>query len=139
MSSRSRRGKGQERSLDHPLQRSAKVEQRSDAFLAINPLGNIPGLIDSDGPDAQPITVAESLAVALYPMEKTGRLQPAAARDRASAFTWGSAVVAGFGASITDILYARQLGAEAHAPLIAKSFADLDVQRGPAPGQGRGA
>jgi GST-like protein len=106
----------------------AEGEQRGTAFLAVSPLGKIPVLVDENGPDGAPITVAESLAIALYLTEKTGRLAPNDARGRAAAWTWGSAVVSGFGASFSTIFYARQLGAEAHAPLIDKAFADLDFQ-----------
>ncbi len=106
----------------------AKAEQRGAAFLAISPLGKIPVLVDEDGRNGTQITVAESLAIALYLTEKTGRLTPDDARGRAAAWTWGSAVVSGFGASFANIFYARQLGAEAHAALIDKTFADLDFQ-----------
>jgi GST-like protein len=106
----------------------ARGEHRSEAFLAVNPRGKIPVLVDEDGPAGSPITVAESLAIALYLSEKTGRLQPVTLRGRAMAWSWGAAVISGFGAAFTDIFYSRSLDAEAHAPMIDKAFADLRFQ-----------
>ena len=101
---------------------------RDPAFLSVNPLGKIPVIVDDDGPGGEPITVAESLAIALYLVEKTGLLNPPTPAARAVAWTWGSAVASGLGALFSGVFYARQTGAEAHAAFIAKSFADIDFQ-----------
>ena len=45
-------------------------------FLALNPSGAIPVLVDSDGPQGTPITVTQSGAIVLYCAEKSGRLTP---------------------------------------------------------------
>jgi GST-like protein len=42
-----------------------KGEQRSPDYLAINPAGAIPAIVDSDGPDAKPITLTQSAAILL--------------------------------------------------------------------------
>ena len=52
-----------------------KGEQRNPEFLAINPAGSIPVIVDSDGPGGMPITLAQSCAILLY----------ASARQRAPA------------------------------------------------------
>ena len=106
----------------------AADETRSPEFLALNPLGKIPVLVDDDGPGGEPWVVAESLAIALHLVEMTGRLRPDTARARVQALTWGSAVVSGFGAGFSGVFFARQLGAEAHAAFIDKSLADLRFQ-----------
>jgi GST-like protein len=66
----------------------AKGEQRDPAFLAINPAGQIPVIVDSDGPGGAPITVTQSGAILLYLAAKTGRLMPADAVQRVRAVEW---------------------------------------------------
>ena len=100
---------------------------KSAAFKAVSPLGKIPAIRDSDTPSGEPIDVAESLAIALYLVEKTGRLMPESLEGRAQAWQWAAIVATGFGSAIPGIFFARMLGAAAHAKLIAKYFADLDT------------
>ena len=100
-------------------------QPRSAAFLAASPLGKIPAIVDHDTPDGVPIALAESLAIALYVSEKTGKLSPAAPAERAAACQWGAIVSSGFGAAITGIFFARQIDADAHAGLIAKYTSDI--------------
>lgn len=59
----------------------------SPVFLALNPLGKIPVIVDDDGPGGEPIAVAESVAIALYLVEKTGKLLPPTPAGRARAMT----------------------------------------------------
>lgn len=59
-------------------------------YLKINPIGKYPAIVDQEGPDGRPITVFETLAIALYLAEKSGRLLPANARERAAAHIWAS-------------------------------------------------
>jgi glutathione S-transferase len=49
-------------------------EQKQPSYLAINPNGKVPVLVDSDGPDGKPLTLGESGAILLYLAEKTGKL-----------------------------------------------------------------
>jgi GST-like protein len=57
-----------------------KNESWTEEYLALNPNGKIPAIIDPDGPDGKPIGLFESNAILLYLAEKTGKLIPA---DRA--------------------------------------------------------
>lgn len=63
-------------------------EQFQPAFLAISPNNRIPAMVDSDGPDGQPITLFESGAMLIYLASKTGKLMPAADRDRYTMLQW---------------------------------------------------
>ena len=99
---------------------------RSPAFLAASPLGKIPAIVDTDTADGKPVTVAESLAIALYLTEKTGKLIPSTASKRAMAWQWSAIVASGFGSAIPGIFFAKMLGEAEHAKLIAKYYEDID-------------
>ncbi len=51
-------------------------EQKTPEFLAMNPMGMTPVIIDQDGPDGKPITMAQSIAILFYLAEKSGRFLP---------------------------------------------------------------
>lgn len=62
-----------------------RLEQREPWFLAINPNGRIPAIVDHDEGD---FAVFESGAILLYLAEKTGKLLPADVRGRSRAIQW---------------------------------------------------
>ncbi|WP_326524705.1 glutathione S-transferase family protein [Sphingomonas sp.] len=66
----------------------ATEDQKSDAFLSLNPNGKIPAMIDPDGPGGRPIGLFESGAILLYLAEKTGRFLGEGAEDRWHAIQW---------------------------------------------------
>ena len=51
-------------------------EQFDPEFLKISPNNKIPAIVDSDGPDGEPISLFESGAILLYLADKTGQLIP---------------------------------------------------------------
>jgi len=66
----------------------AKGEQLAPEFLAINPAGAIPAIVDSAGPDGKPLTLTQSGAIAIYAAEKSGRFLPRDPARRALALQW---------------------------------------------------
>lgn len=63
-------------------------EHRGDAFLAVNPVGAVPVIVDPEGPGGKPLTLTQSGAILLYLATKSGRFLPQDALRRAAAFQW---------------------------------------------------
>ncbi len=63
----------------------AQNEQKQPAFLAINPNGRIPAIVDHDAGD---FAVFESGAILIYLAEKTGQLMPTDAKGRSRVLQW---------------------------------------------------
>lgn len=57
-------------------------------YLALNPNGKIPAIIDPDGPDGKPFPMFESGAILLYLAEKTGKFLPADPAARYQTIQW---------------------------------------------------
>ncbi|MCX7355524.1 MAG: glutathione S-transferase N-terminal domain-containing protein, partial [Alphaproteobacteria bacterium] len=71
----------------HPID-IGKGDQVKPDYLAINPNGKIPAIVDPDGPDGKPMAVFESGAILIYLAEKAGKLLPKDARGRSVAIQW---------------------------------------------------
>lgn len=59
----------------HPID-LAKGEQKTPQFLAMNPMGQIPVIVDSEGPGGKKVTLSQSSAILLYCAEKSGKFLP---------------------------------------------------------------
>jgi glutathione S-transferase/GST-like protein len=68
----------------HPIDLKAD-EQKQDWFLALNPNGRIPVIVDRDAED---LVVFESGAILMHLAERTGRLLPTNPGDRSRALQW---------------------------------------------------
>lgn len=79
--------------------------QRQPAFLALNPAGQIPTLVDPEGPGGR-IVISQSAAIILYLAEKSGKLLPAAGAARYAAMTWFMTVMTDMGPASMAMFYA---------------------------------
>lgn len=68
----------------HRIDLSAK-QQKEDWYLALNPNGRIPTIVDRDEDD---FVVFESGAILVYLAEKSGRLMPADMKGRSRVMQW---------------------------------------------------
>jgi GST-like protein len=65
-----------------------KDESHLPEFLALNPNGKIPAMIDPDGPDGKALGLFESGAILMYLAEKSGKFMPSDAAGRWETIQW---------------------------------------------------
>ena len=65
-----------------------KNENYEPEYVALNPNGKIPAIVDPHGPGGQPLALFESGAILLYLAEKTGKLLPADPARRYECIQW---------------------------------------------------
>jgi len=71
----------------HPVDIGAGA-QFQPAFLTISPNNKIPAIVDTEGPDGQPISLFESGAILLYLAAKTGQFLPSTDRQKFEVLQW---------------------------------------------------
>ena len=71
----------------HPISLQAGDHKKPE-FLAMNPAGRIPVMVDRDGPGGKPLTLAQSGAISIYVAEKSGKLLPSDPAQRAATLQW---------------------------------------------------
>jgi GST-like protein len=59
----------------HPIALD-KGENKTAKFLTLNPNGQIPVIVDNEGPSGKPVTISQSSAILVYAGEKSGRFIP---------------------------------------------------------------
>src|SRR5689334_9967044 len=59
----------------HPIALE-KGEHKTPQFLAMNPMGQIPVMVDPQGAGGKPLTLSQSTAILMYAAEKSGKFMP---------------------------------------------------------------
>ncbi|HYX63043.1 MAG TPA: glutathione S-transferase N-terminal domain-containing protein, partial [Burkholderiales bacterium] len=67
----------------HPID-LAKGEHKSAQFLALNPNGQIPVIVDDEAPGGRKLTLTQSSAIMMYCAEKAGKFIPSDPTKRAA-------------------------------------------------------
>ena len=73
------------RVIDYALPQGEHLQPE---FLAVNPMGRIPTIVDHDGPEGRSLTVYGTAAVPTYLAEKSGRFLPSDLRGRTRVLEW---------------------------------------------------
>jgi GST-like protein len=79
-------------------------DQRRAEYLAINPNGKIPALVDTEGPNGEIVVVFESGAILEYLADKAGRFLPKDQPGRAEVLSWAYWQVGGPGPFFSQML-----------------------------------
>ena len=82
-----------------------KNETWTPEFLALNPNGKIPAIIDPHGPGGKPLGLFESGAILLYLADKTGKLVPTDPGRRYETIQWVMFQMAGIGPMFGQVGY----------------------------------
>jgi GST-like protein len=82
-----------------------KKEQKRPEFLAINPNGKVPAIVDQDGLGGKPFRVIESGAILIYLAEKSGTLRPHDPRQWFDVVQWLMWQMGGPGPMFTESHY----------------------------------
>jgi GST-like protein len=98
-----------------------KGEQKHSDYLAINPNGKVPVLVDTEGPDGQPLTLSESGAILIYLAEKTGKLLPRGGVERARVFEQMFFHLTGIGPALGQVGFFKRQASE-QLPLAISRF-----------------
>ncbi len=94
--------------------------QKAYGYLALNPNGKVPLLVDGD------LTIAESGAILIHLAEKTGQLLPTAARARAKTFEWLMVQMSGTGPAFGQSGFWQKLSATPNPTAIARYQTESD-------------
>lgn len=85
-------------------------ENFTPEYLAINPNGKIPAIVDHDGPENQPWTVFESGAILVYLAEKAGRFYGRNTQERNEILQWLMLQMSGIGPMLGQAVHFRSNG-----------------------------
>jgi glutathione S-transferase len=98
-----------------------KGEQKQPGYLAINPNGKVPVLVDPEGPDGETLILTESGAILVYLAEKTGKLLPKSGAARARVFEQMFFHLTGIGPAFGQVGFFKRQASE-NLPLAIERF-----------------
>ena len=75
---------------------TSKGEQHTPAYLAINPNGKVPAIVDTEGPRGREVRVFDSTAILIYLAEKTGQFR-GTPEDQPELLSWLLFIASGLG------------------------------------------
>ena len=106
----------EEAALDYRITRInlARGEHKQADFLALNPRGTIPVLVDPDGPGGQSITLSQTFSILSYIARKSGRLLPEDPVELSHCMEWCSFFLTDVGSASMQSFYLRVLAKEKH-------------------------
>lgn len=87
-------------------------QHQTSEFLKLNPHGNVPIIVDQDGPEHQPIVIVEAAAILLYLAEKHGRFIPEDQAGRVRCFEWLFFYASSLSPSFGQSIYFQKLAPE---------------------------
>lgn len=90
-----------------PVDIAAGDQFKAD-FLEISPGNRMPAIVDTEGPDGEPISIFESGAILLYLSEKAGRFIPRDMRGRYQVMQWLMWQMASIGPMLGQAHHFRQ-------------------------------
>jgi GST-like protein len=90
-----------------------KNENATPEFLALNPNGKIPAIVDPNGPGGKPLGLFESGAILMYLAEKTGQLIPPDPARRWETIQWVFFQMGGIGPMFGQVGYFHKFAGKA--------------------------
>ncbi|HYB10266.1 MAG TPA: glutathione S-transferase N-terminal domain-containing protein [Alphaproteobacteria bacterium] len=90
----------------------ANGDQFAPEYLALNPNGKIPTIVDHEGPDGRDLVVFESGAILIYLAEKAGMLLPSTHAERMTTIAWLMFQVSGLGPMFGQAHHFRRFAPE---------------------------
>src|SRR5690606_818743 len=83
----------------------AKLEQKAPEFLAMNPNGRIPVIVDHEGPNKKTTTVFESAAILYYLAERHGKFFGHGLDEKSHVMQWMMFQMSGIGPIFGNYFY----------------------------------